>query len=287
MKFKIIYTFFAASLLLTLFLSNSNGRADQANWGNTGAPGDQELPNGAPRTCQSCHATGDIQVTLDIEISENGTPIESYVPGATYDMMVSVNHVGGPTPNGYGFQIVALVDSDESDVDGWSEVSANAKIMTASNTGRSYVEQNASSASNVFTAKWTAPEQGSGDVTFYSCGNGVDGNGATSNDGAACNTLQLSEDMGSSTRQLATTLSWEIYPNPAQNNLNIALESAHNLANASLGIFDLNGKVMAQRMLSDSNVWTETIDVSAYTQGLYLIRVQTENDVITKKFIKK
>ena len=116
MKLRIVYLTFSLAFLTFLSLSNSGGRAASQNWGNTGAPGDQTLGNGTSRTCQSCHATGDIQVTLDMEVLDiDNNPITAYTPNEIYTAKVKIIHANGPVPAGYGFQIVSLFDKDDSD----------------------------------------------------------------------------------------------------------------------------------------------------------------------------
>ena len=107
---------FGLCFLGFIFSSNEFGRAAFANWGNTGAPGDQELANGDPRTCVSCHNTGAIQVTLDIFLRDTmgNEVLEEYIPGQTYEVEVMINNPSPPVPLGYGFQIVALDDATET-----------------------------------------------------------------------------------------------------------------------------------------------------------------------------
>lgn len=287
MKIKIIYLFFILATGFTLFLSNSSGRADSANWGNTGAPGDQTLANGSPRVCQSCHGNGTIQVDMDIELMNNGVPVQAYMPGQTYDVTVSVNHVGGPSPSGYGFQILSLVDNNESDVDGWSNPGSNVKIATASNTGRSYAEQNGVSSSSTFSFSWTAPDAGSGGVTFYSCGTGVNANGTSGGDGAACTTLQLAEDTGVNTTDVAAIAKLNIAPNPSHGMLNIGIENLQ-LEDFTIEISNASGQSMhIEQLNTRANRLQKTMDISQYPSGIYFLQLYNDDAILSKRFIKQ
>jgi len=68
-----------------------------------------------------------------------------------------------------------------------------------------------------------------------------------------------------------------IYPNPTSNILNL-----NNLQNANIKIFDLCGK-----MLMNINNTDSKIDVSNLNNGIYLIKIETQSGIITKKFIKE
>jgi len=67
-----------------------------------------------------------------------------------------------------------------------------------------------------------------------------------------------------------------IFPNPTRNALNI-----RNLpAEASLQLFDLNGKLLI------NTKYTETLDLTNYSNGIYILSVQTETAVRRIKVIK-
>lgn len=71
----------------------------------------------------------------------------------------------------------------------------------------------------------------------------------------------------------------EIYPNPVQNRLLIAIEEGKI---TKTDIFDLSGKLV--KPITNN---TKSIYVSDLTKGIYLIKVATENNVITSRFIKQ
>ena len=68
-----------------------------------------------------------------------------------------------------------------------------------------------------------------------------------------------------------------IYPNPAKDVLNIILSDVRNIE-----IYDLLGKMMLSEANPDSR-----INVSSLSQGLYIVKITTDNDCYTEKFIKK
>lgn len=288
MKLKFTYTFISCLFFAFLFMSNSGGRADSADWGNTGAPGD-EVSGGQPRTCQSCHATGtEFQVTLDIEILNNdGEAVTFYNPGELYTCRVTVNNVDGGTadPAGYGFQISNLFDSDNSDVNLLSAPDTNVKLAFADNTGRWYAEHNGISASNQFHVMWTGPAEGSGPVTFYSCGNGVNANGSSGGDAAACNTLTLAEFDITSTKDFEDESALSVFPNPVNNLLNIESELSVG-GDYSIRIFNQLGQLVfsENKVIQRNQIFQ--IDASRFDSGVYNILLENEDAKVAKRFLK-
>lgn len=179
MKFRtyLIQVLFLAGLAF-VFLNNSGGRANQANDGNTGAPGESGT------VCGNCHSSAAYgMTTTTLSINETGTanPVTAYTPGTTYDVILTVNNTVG-TPSGYGFQMTALEGSNV-DVADFNPTSINTQLATANNVGgRRYVEQDGTSSSNTFTMQWTAPSVGTGDVTFYRIGNSVNNSNSLGGD---------------------------------------------------------------------------------------------------------
>ena len=285
MKFNLLYLFFGLSLALFVLNSNSGGRAGAANSGNTGAPGD------ATATCITCHGTNaNVQVDLSILIAdENGNSIEStgYVGGEVYDVTISINTTMG-SPNGFGFQAVALAASPGQNgpqAGNWSEPAANVQIETAGNS-RSYAEQNGVGMDNEFKFKWTAPAAGTGDVTIYSCGNGVNDNGGTSGDAAACNTMALEENVTSSINQLAAQALIRTFPNPVQEELQIDL-NGEIAGEYEMLLTNVNGQIVSRReivLIDGEN--RQAIDVRELTPGFYGLQIRGEKGQISRSIIK-
>lgn len=200
MKHKIVLTIFGLAFLAFIFTSSSGGRANAANSGNTGAPGEST-------TCVTCHNTGgSYNPSLSIQVFSPGTttPVTAYTPGVTYDMEVMISSVGSPA--GFGFQMLALNGSN-ANAGTWSNPSSNTQISSVGS--KSYVEHGVGftySTSNTFTMKWTAPTTGTGNVTFYSSGNAVNGNGGTGGDAGTTNTLMINEAASNVSADMASNL---------------------------------------------------------------------------------
>lgn len=72
-----------------------------------------------------------------------------------------------------------------------------------------------------------------------------------------------------------------IYPNPANNVLNFTVKN--NIAISGISINDISGK----EIYKSENSATNSIDVSNLSSGVYFVTFKSENNLVTKKFIKE
>ena len=70
------------------------------------------------------------------------------------------------------------------------------------------------------------------------------------------------------------------FPNPASDVLNI---NVGEITIKNLTILDLSGKILM--VVNNINTGTNTIDVSSLTSGMYIIRFETEENIINDRFI--
>jgi hypothetical protein len=75
-------------------------------------------------------------------------------------------------------------------------------------------------------------------------------------------------------------IEFSIYPNPTANLLYIESE---NLEIKKLSIFDFNGKQVIQTQF----IVNQSISVNHLSEGMYLLKIETEKGTVTKKFVKK
>lgn len=246
-----ILSLIAFSLIL---MSNRSGRTSLSGAPSTGAPGE----NG--QTCGSfgCHASGafDPTVTLTM-LDEAGSIVDSYKPGQNYTINMLVETTG--TPAGFGFQMVSLKDSDDTGINTFSNFPDRVKDVTA--LGRQYVEQSNILQTNEINLTWTAPESGSGDVTFYAIGNAINANGNSGGDGVGTTQKGFAEDTSSSNLDLQEQ-SVKLFPNPVSNILNLETPNG----TQSTEIYNLNGQLLLES-------YSKQIDVSSLNTGLLIIKV--------------
>lgn len=283
MKFRTLTSFFLLMACSILWLGNKDGRANGGNEGSTGAPND----NPTDRTCQNCHNTSSsIQVTLDIEmIDPNGELTTVYEPGETYSILVRVNSLGSVEPSGYGFQMVSL-DENLSPVNNWGDPEAGIGITTLNN-GRAYAEHLLPSTENEFMVEWTAPDSGTGAVTFYAGGNGVNGNNASSGDNAAVNNLKIFEAGTVATdERFLNNLEVALFPVPAEDFVNMVVPQEVQ-GDFQINILDNAGRILsAQNALASGGETTIQLPVSHLAPGLYFLQVVSESGTGISRMVK-
>jgi len=97
-----------------------------------------------------------------------------------------------------------------------------------------------------------------------------------------------SPNIGTSTLQIgqAEKSSFIIFPNPANQNMTISLKD-NAIGHIEIFIKDINGRiVMNKSIYSNTNDWQETFPVSDLETGMYIIQLQTDSFVMSKKFMK-
>ncbi len=277
-----IYASILALFFVTLFsLSNKNGRAASQNRGNTGAPGD-EMSLGFPKTCKNCHGQGPITATLEISVLDNnGQAISQYQPGTQYTARVKINATGQDL-KGYGFQMIALKDAGNTDLDGFTDTNPNNYKIASISNGRTYAEHDNISTTNTFDVAWKAPLAGAGSVTFYAAGNGVNSNGGTGGDGSAVSSLRLTEANTVPTTELSNN-TLKLFPNPIQENATLDL-SAFQTKDIKVTAFDPSGKIIWQTTTIQSD--QILIPSSEWASGTYFIRVEGPGIQLSTKALK-
>ena len=76
-------------------------------------------------------------------------------------------------------------------------------------------------------------------------------------------------------------LSFEMYPNPVSDVLNIQLPTG--TEKAEVGVFDYTGRLVTSKIISSNDT---SIDVQKLSNGIYLIRVSSDAKIGAQRFIK-
>jgi hypothetical protein len=79
--------------------------------------------------------------------------------------------------------------------------------------------------------------------------------------------------------ELTSSLNTTIYPNPAKTKITIETSQQ-----AVIEILNIQGQIIKTM---PTNVNKTIIDVSSFTNGMYFVKVKTENDMTVKKFVKE
>jgi len=282
---RLVFFLFIGIFSTLVLMGNKNGRASQAQRGNTGAPGD-EMQGGQALTCMGCHNQGPILASLAISVLDTANmPITQYVPGQQYTARVTITATGSSL-SGYGFQMIGLRDSDNSDLDGFIDINPNNYKLATIPNGRTYAEHNNISSANTFNVTWTAPPTGTGSVTFYASGNGVNGNGTTSGDGAGFSSLKLTEQTSSANDLAANMPKARVSPNPIQAEAILSLE---NLVpdEYRISAFDVSGnRVWETRQNLPEASATLSLPSADWVPGVYFLRLESGKKVATVKVLK-
>lgn len=254
-------------LTLIALMSNSSGRGNIFGEAVTGAPGDSN------KTCgtSGCHSSGAFSPTPILSVfDQDGNEITNYKPGETYDVVLKVEAVDNPVE--FGFQMVSLTD-DNAPVNQWESIGSNVQLVKLGD--RDYIEHNSPSSENEFSARWTAPSTGTGDVKFYFAVNAVNGNGSPSGDGAANSSFTLNETLSSSSD--INNITFKIFPNPATDFITIdGVEDAYTYT-----MVDINGKTIIRGFGNDKT----TVNTANLNPGLYFIILENNDIVKTQKLI--
>lgn len=273
------YLLLTSMLLVSIGLiltSNANGPASNGNRA-TNAPGD-----GATK-CTSCHAGGSFgSVSVDFAMMDgNGNEVTEYAPQQVYSINISVASSMG-TPSGYGFQAIALEDAGDTPLNSFSNAGVGVQLSTSSS--RQYAEHSGPSSTGNFTFDWTAPAEGTGDVTFYMGANAVNVNGSNAGDNAVLVDFSFSEmadtnDTNSneppagifSISSVGDAI--QFFPNPVQDVVRLTgIED-----NAIVQVYSINGSLIRNEVISE-----KTLDLSSLESGVYILRSENK----TGRFIK-
>ena len=96
-------------------------------------------------------------------------------------------------------------------------------------------------------------------------------------------TIKLSQSGTLSTQNFTTIYKNLVYPNPANNEINLSFEN--NLEQANLKIISILGQIVLEKQnVSGNNL---SLDVSGLSMGTYSVQVKDKNFTSTSKFIKQ
>lgn len=243
----------------------------------TGAPGETN--------CTACHSTFPVN-SGNGGVSVSGVP-GSWTPGADYDLTVLVED---DVAMRWGYEFTIL-DEGGSSVGTLTDLDADSQISSSGN--RTYAKHTSSGTrpgtgvSATWTVRWTAPEAGTGDVTFYAAGNGANFNGANSGDRIYTTSVTWSEESVASVGAplLADARLGANYPNPFNPRTSIDFELARGME-IRLAVYALDGSLVRLLVTGFRAGGPHTVQWDgedragrAMPSGVYLYRLQTDEAV--------
>ncbi len=229
--------------------------------------------------CMNCHSAGKYGVSLDIKMYEGGNEVSEYIPGKRYTFKYRIKHVGNPAK--YGFQTTFL-DSANTSAGKFDSIVSGFQISTLNEVD--YMEHSSPRPVEFMNFDWIAPQKNIGDITIYFGGIAANGNGGKSGDGGAVTSMVIkpAASSGSKTTLICNNLFF-LRNNPVNNIL--TLDFHDNPHKCTGRIYSNSGRIIKTFNI-DSNYDNINIDCSGLKSGLYFVSVKSENQYLSKKFIK-
>jgi len=252
-----------SAILCSLLIVQVNSFPSGAPSGRTGAPGDQTCQNSCHNTFALNEGPGSASITSDI-------PVEGYTPGETYTITMEVAEDGIPR---FGFEALAYGETVEDGV-GTVTLTEPARTQTDANGNREYVTHTqsgiTSANSNTWTFDWTAPEEGTGNVTFYAAFVAGSGDNGNKQDFVYTATSPAVEKVATNIRQ-QTQISFNAYVQAEELIINASQEAPEPV---EVRVLSLQGTQVFQRAeLAQAGEWETRISAVNWTPGVYLVQV--------------
>jgi hypothetical protein len=106
--------------------------------------------------------------------------------------------------------------------------------------------------------------------------------------GTDCNgcskTANISIDINTGIKTIDVSNAISVYPNPVTDNLQIEINSEVRGENADLRVYDVVGNLVMEKSITANKT---NINVSALPSGVYVIKIETGNEVVMKKIVKE
>lgn len=254
-------------LIITYF---SNANSSGAVGGNSSSGGDfgQSCGNGG------CHGGG--HTVSSVNFITSNIPLSGYIPGNTYTIMVS-----GDSNNRvkFGFEFAA---ENLSNATAGTLVSTDARTQVRPNGQITHTSSGNGGIPTGFgwQFNWTAPNSGSGTITFSTAVLFTNNNGSSSGDVTQISSLNIQEDLTVSLAENKEDL-LEIFPNPTTDFLVV---KASNEKLNLIEVYDLSGKKLVSTPLYNQNI---LLDLRSLSSGNYIIKVLGSDKEISKRIVKK
>lgn len=284
---RILLSGLSAGMVALMFSSASTGPAANGLGNRTGSQG--SIPSCSGGGCHGGPSTT-LMTTLAV-LDANNTPVTSYIPGATYKIIVGGTNTASGQPQ-FGFQATAVRKSAPSQQAGTFNATGNIGVRT--NITPNVVEHNTKlngttvGGNTAYAAQfnWVAPAAGTGIVQFFAIVNAVSGmNGADAADRfkQLDMPVELTEAPSSSVATVKRS-ALSFYPNPASTELNLRLPAIH--SSAAVMIIDAAGRVVSLESHS-LQAGKATLSTAHLTPGNYYMSVQADETVYSAPFVKQ
>lgn len=266
--------FFAVAIFGISTMTDSGTTSAYAFTG--GSPGGRTNSPTDGSNCTACHA-GTINSGSGFASISSDVLVSGYVPGQTYTITGMVEQ---GAINKFGFEITAEDNAGNKVGTAILTDAARTKFVN-SNNGVSHTAAGTTPSSlntSVWSFDWTAPAAGTGDVTFYGAFNATNSASNTASDQVYTRTLTISEDLSTGLADVVNESSFNLYPNPVKTSFNISSDKVVE----KVSIFNLQGQ-----QIQDVNQTRNFINVENLPAGMYVVNVEIDGKVLSKKIIKE
>lgn len=239
-----------------------------------GSPGHKTGSPGDGNNCTQCHAGSAVQSTGWIESS---IPVEGYVPGSVYQVIVHGSHAGAQR---YGFEMTseALGNSKK----GAFQVTDNARnqLVDAQGTAITHTDGGISPVNDSasWSFNWVAPDAGTGAVNFYLAVNAANGNGNNTGDVIYLSSISVTEEIAESITQSEAS-SFSVYPNPARESVFVEINDAAK----EISLMNASGAVIQSYRADASR--NQKLDISGISPGVYYIKISSSEKTKTERLL--
>ena len=264
--------FLLGVLALSIFYPPKSGHANSS--GSPGGRSNSVGDNGF--NCTQCHngtATVDQSGYITSDIPGSG-----YIPGTTYNITLSGTGSGTgkagfefSAENSAGATAGTLIANTSS---GRNRFLSTQGHITHTSQGNTY-----SGSDFSWTFQWTAPTQGTGDVTFSTSVLLANNNGGTSGDQVRTASLLVSEAQISSIATNAAT-KLTIYPNPTTNYFSISSDEKL----MDITVIDSKGQFVFSQRVNNAT----PINITDLPKGFYFVSIAKTSGqhIYSEKLIK-
>ncbi len=268
------FTLFLLLSSMVLWLGNETGAFPE----NTGAPGDLTCGRAPCHNIPNNIGTSIVSITVD----SLGT---QYFADSTHKIKVQITD---PLTMKNGFEILAL-DEMNQNVGQWILTVPNKTQIKSgiSFPQRKYVTHKASgNMQSEWQISWKAPSVSAGKVTFYAAILSSNNDDTNQNDKVYTTKKEVIFSAQSATNDFANRISFQVYPNPISESVNLFLATAQNLA-LKIQIVDISGHIVFnENWQIQSGQNAKMLDLKALPKGVFTIQLIENQNIVSKKIIK-
>lgn len=269
MKSRIVLYISSFAMLIIFWSALSD--AMHSPGGKTGSPADGN-------NCTACHIG--TTTFADGWILTN-IPSTGYEAGHTYTITLVGTHAGVQK---FGFELTAE-DVNHAKVGTFIITNSTETQMSNLQQAVSHTENGLipTNDQKYWSFDWTAPQAGTGSITFYASLNASNGDNNLNGDVIYNTEVSYIENLSSSLKTIPQETAIKIFPNPAYSILNIKYQKP---GKYELKLIDLIGReILKKDVVLTKEVYK--LDISSIPFGMYFFQLSNKETLVIKQFLKK